>query len=619
VLGKPCTELDALACSGVAQRLRLRCEQGEWQAYTACESGQNCSQPTGMCAAILAECIGHATGAAFCAPGDVVESCGPDLVTATKESCTGKCVALTTSASCAPETCGDGKMQANEDCDDGNTNNGDGCTNACKNARCGDGATWVGHEDCDDGNEADTDACIACKNAYCGDGHTRAGVESCDDGNQTDTDGCVSCSNAVCGDLKLRTDVEECEDGNNSNTDACVACKNAYCGDGYVRAGVEPCDDGNQSNSDGCTTACKVTNGGACVNNGDCVNTCIAQKCAPFPALNGDCDDPSDCSQTSAPTCAQGKCACDKTTCGAECVDLSVNANHCGDCNHSCLGGGCSTSKCKPVVLASGLTQPLRIAVAANVVYWTSSTAVMRINTDGTGLATLTSGLSAPYGIAVDSDSVYFSSDGGPPDYGTVRKVPLAGGAPTILATQVYIPREVALDGGKVYFAGYEMGVAAVPINGGPKTSFASGYGPWAVTVTNSTVFWANFDAGSLYKVSTSGGTPATFAAASGTKNIAASGTTMYFTDSNSVKSVSIFGGTITTLAPTQSTPWGIAVDGSGVYWTNKTSSGTIMRSSAAGIETLATGQGNPTAIALDATAIYWTNATSGEIMKLAK
>jgi cysteine-rich repeat protein len=59
-------------------------------------------------------------------------------------------------------------------------------------SKCGNGRVEAG-EECDDGNQSDTDACLStCKWATCGDGHVRAGVEDCDDGNTIDGDGCSS-------------------------------------------------------------------------------------------------------------------------------------------------------------------------------------------------------------------------------------------------------------------------------------------------------------------------------------------------------------------------------------------------------------------------------------------
>ena len=60
--------------------------------------------------------------------------------------------------------CGDGEVGGAEQCDDGNTDDGDGCSAACQNeappAGCGDGAVG-GAEECDDGNTANGDGCSA--------------------------------------------------------------------------------------------------------------------------------------------------------------------------------------------------------------------------------------------------------------------------------------------------------------------------------------------------------------------------------------------------------------------------------------------------------------------------
>ncbi|MEP0813617.1 MAG: DUF4215 domain-containing protein, partial [bacterium] len=54
---------------------------------------------------------------------------------------------------CHPEDyCGDGVKQASEQCDDGNTDNNDACTNACTLNVCGDGAVFKGVEECDQGS-----------------------------------------------------------------------------------------------------------------------------------------------------------------------------------------------------------------------------------------------------------------------------------------------------------------------------------------------------------------------------------------------------------------------------------------------------------------------------------
>jgi cysteine-rich repeat protein len=156
-----------------------------------------------------------------------------------------------------PPTCGDGGVEGTEECDDGNPDDNDACNSMCKAASCGDGVVWVEMEECDDGNQDDTDACTnLCTAATCGDGLVQAGMEECDDGNQVDTDDCSNdCKAPVCGD-DVVAGSEACDDGNQVNTDDCVACQLAACGDGHVHAGVEACDDGNLVDFDGCSQAC---------------------------------------------------------------------------------------------------------------------------------------------------------------------------------------------------------------------------------------------------------------------------------------------------------------------------------------------------------------------------
>jgi cysteine-rich repeat protein len=227
-LGDPCEAPGELKCAGAAQKLPLLCKEGEWTETEVCAADQNCDQTSGVCAPILLECADKIGGQRYCMADRVFE-CGPDLVSTSElEVCEGRCVQSEASATCAPVTCGDGKAQEGEECDDGNDVDGDDCTNACKNAVCGDGSLHEGKEACDDGNDADTDACVECKPASCGDGLVWQGHETCDDENQTDTDACTN------------------------------ACQKAACGDGVVQGGKEQCDDENTTPGDGCSATCKA-------------------------------------------------------------------------------------------------------------------------------------------------------------------------------------------------------------------------------------------------------------------------------------------------------------------------------------------------------------------------
>jgi len=172
--------------------------------------------------------------------------------------------------------CGDGVVEGEEECDDGNTSDTDGCTTMCLEAYCGDGFVHEGVEECDDGNDIDYDGCTNdCRLPRCGDGILQEG-EECDDGNWDDNDACTnSCTVAVCGDGVVWFGREACDDGNDIDDDGCTSdCALPSCGDGIVQAGEE-CDDGNLSNAD------------------DCLTTCLAASCGDGFVQEGveECDD----------------------------------------------------------------------------------------------------------------------------------------------------------------------------------------------------------------------------------------------------------------------------------------------------------------------------------------
>jgi len=217
-------------------------------------------------------------------------------------------VGVFSACACAPAgeaVCGDGAVEGDEECDDGDRDAGDDCTNACALARCGDGVTLAGVEECDDGNDVDTDACTnACTSAICGDGVLFEGVERCDDGNRRNGDRCSdSCVVTVCGDGVVQ-EGEECDDGNDDPADACTnACTLARCGDGVAAQGEE-CDDGNDSDEDACTSSCararcgdglaQTAAGEECDDGNDsdedaCLSSCRAATCGDG-ALRADLD-----------------------------------------------------------------------------------------------------------------------------------------------------------------------------------------------------------------------------------------------------------------------------------------------------------------------------------------
>jgi cysteine-rich repeat protein len=120
-------------------------------------------------------------------------------------------------------TCGDAKLQSNEQCDDGSAVNGTAgskCDAHC-HTKCGNGTTETG-EDCDDGvNNGSYGTCRSdCKLAdYCGD-NIKNGNEQCDKGmeNSDTAYGLNKCTARCkvapfCGDGRIQPEFNEACDG----------------------------------------------------------------------------------------------------------------------------------------------------------------------------------------------------------------------------------------------------------------------------------------------------------------------------------------------------------------------------------------------------------------------
>jgi cysteine-rich repeat protein len=85
--------------------------------------------------------------------------------------------------------CGDGVVDAGEQCDDGNGVDGDGCDSNCTPTGCGNGVVSAG-EDCDDGNTADGDGCPST---------CRLGESDCGNCVDDDGNGLVDVADPACG------------------------------------------------------------------------------------------------------------------------------------------------------------------------------------------------------------------------------------------------------------------------------------------------------------------------------------------------------------------------------------------------------------------------------------
>lgn len=193
--------------------------------------------------------------------------------------CTGSCLWTGTSACIQAgqvNCCGNSVAELGEQCDDGGSQNGGGCSAQCLNegsqavlSICGDGvvdfAPQIGGEDCDDGNTKNGDGCsnkcllegsppVGAVFAVCGN-LTKENGEDCD-GTPGCSDQCVNEGTLVCA--KICSDTQQtCASDQDCQAPAkCGFAQTPCCGNSDKPELGEDCDDGNGFDGDGCSRAC---------------------------------------------------------------------------------------------------------------------------------------------------------------------------------------------------------------------------------------------------------------------------------------------------------------------------------------------------------------------------
>ena len=296
--------------------------------------------------------------------------------------------------------CGNGVLDPGEQCDDGNSINGDGCSSRCTiepcDPKCDDGVACTDDvcqldsasgsfvcvrtpvdARCDDRNACTDDTCDAvtgCSHTP-DDSNVCEGSDPCTIGSQCSGGACVGGVPRVCNDFNPGTDdfcssvmgcfavpnFDPCDDANPCTDDD--VCQPFGVCQGTPNA--DPCEDGNQ-----CTVGdhCQFgfCNAGA-PRDCDDHSPCTADSCSFFSgcvhvALSGQCNDVNPC--TTDDVCQGGLCVGDARNCNDDdpcTVDSCSSAGGAFLCQHEdCndVPGSSCPPQCRPVFCGNGRIDP---------------------------------------------------------------------------------------------------------------------------------------------------------------------------------------------------------------------------------------------------------------------
>jgi hypothetical protein len=446
------------------------------------------------------------------------------------------------------------------------------------------------------------------------------------------------CSAGVCTDQP----VDECTEGEVK----CIGNGVATCGDldqnGIFEWGPPtPCTAGSTCSSGECSA--------------DCVDECQLSLCQNL--LYRECGnfDSDSCTElspgtncTSGQPCMQGSCSVDagcelsQVTCddppASFCVDGTTlrtyspagSCNATGDCDYSytdescddCQNGVCNnivqcTGTCTPETLAIRGVEVMGIAVDATHVYWTEpdDDRIMRMPKSGGTPVEIAMGDDPRY-VVVDGSHLYWSQR--PNLYGSVYRVPKAGGTAVKVFDAGYYPHRLAIDSTHVYLIKSDAIVRAPKGGGAMEVVIAtSGVAP-DLALDDSRVYYADY--GKIYAVDKDGSNQTILASAQGNiKGIALDATHIYWTtyNTNGIMRASKNLSTPLGLANNAYRPLGIAATADHVFWTSSEADevGRAAKNGSAS-SIIGSSQADAFEIVSDGSYVYWTNRAGGQIMR---
>jgi hypothetical protein len=297
------------------------------------------------------------------------------------------------------------------------------------------------------------------------------------------------------------------------------------------------------------------------------------------------------------------------------CGDTQYDAANCGACGVRCKGK-CELGRCA-ITFASGLQEAGCVAVDGESVYWVTGApgpdfpgAVMKAPLEGGPVTTLAAGIGFPWPchIALDRTNVYW----GGADADGIRKVPLRGGAMTIVVGGSSAAGGLAVDATSAYFTSDYGDVSKVPLAGGPIQPLAMPGGT-DLAIDARHVYWTTRTGGQtsdLMRATLDGSAVTKLASSLMLADVLAiDARDVYVAEylGGTVLAIPLGGGPARTVTSKLFNPDAIALDDQNVYVA--TGLGQLMRApKSGGTSTLLAQETNIFSIAVDASSVYWTN-----------
>ena len=265
------------------------------------------------------------------------------------------------------------------------------------------------------------------------------------------------------------------------------------------------------------------------------------------------------------------------------------------------------------------------------------------------------SGIAPVEDMVVESGNVYWTSG----RYGRVMAVSVDGGAPVTLTTGPTQPWGITASPTTVYWTELNQNfvdnnaVYQAAVDGGPPVLVVPmAENPVSIALDSTGLYWSQSAddgvlggvavSGKILRIPLGGGSVVTLASSqSSPSSLAVNGSSVFWIDAfgpgvpppnGVISSVALGGGVVTTIAsgfnaPTGAPPRFLAADASRAYWISPDSAAmgtevhdgsikaTLIGSNT--IDLLASGQNEPAALAIDSSFVYWVNL-SGTVMKVA-